>query len=92
MSSFWKVPGGGMPTFVIELSNFIGLNGIIALTSPMDSQVVGRELVIPSNSTNNVRRDSSLRLSPRFLNIAERMLLADLICRSHTPPMLLAMG
>ena len=85
MSSFWKVPGGGMPTFVIELSNFIGLNG-------MDSQVVGRELVIPSNSTNNVRRDSSLRLSPRFLNIAERMLLADLICRSHTPPMLLAMG
>ena len=92
MSSFWKVPGGGMTTLVFELSSCIGLNGIILLIWPMDSQVIGQELIIPSISTNNVRRDSLLRLSPWFLSIAERMLLADRIYRSHTPPMLLAMG
>ena len=92
MSSFWKVPGGGMTTLVFELSSCIGLNGIILLISPMDSQVIGQELIIPSISTNNVRRDSLLRLSPWFLSIAERMLLADRIYHSHIPPMLLAMG
>ena len=89
--SFWKVLGGDMTTLVFELSSCIGLNWIILLTSPMDSQVIGRELIIPSTSTNNVQRDSSLRLSP-FLSIAERMLLADRICHSHTRPMLLAIG
>ena len=92
MSSFWKVPGGSMITLVFELSSCIGLNGIILLTLPMDSQVIGWELVIPSTSPNNVQRDSSLKLSPWFLSIAERKLLADRICHSHTPPMLLAMG
>ena len=92
MSSFWKVPGGGITTLVFEVSSCIGLNGIILLTSPMDSPVIGPELIIPSTSTNNVQRDSLLWLSPWFLSIAERILLADWICRSHTPPMLLAMG
>ena len=41
------------PSF--ELSSCIGFNGIILLTSPLDSQVIDWELVIPSSSTNNVR-------------------------------------
>ena len=86
MSSFWKVPSGGMTIVVFELSSCIGLNRIILLTSPIDSQVIGRELIIPSTSTNNVRRDLLLILSPLFLSIAKRMLFADRICRFHTPP------
>ena len=92
MSSFWNVPGSGTSTLVFKLRSYTGLHGIILLTSPMDSQAIDWELVILSTSTNNVRRDSSLRLSPRFLSMTERILLAYQICRSHTPPMLLAMG
>ena len=78
--SFWKVPGGDMTALVFELSSCIGLNWIILLTSPMDSQVIGRELIIPSTSTNNVRRDSSLRLSP--FTISEHS-WKDASCRSN---------
>ena len=53
-----------MTTLVFDLSSCIGLSGIILMTSPMDSQVIGQELIIPSTSTNDVQRDSSLRLSP----------------------------
>ena len=55
MPYFWKVPGGGMTTLVFELNSCIGHNGITLLTSPMDSQVIDRELIIPSTSTNNVK-------------------------------------
>ena len=52
----------------------------------MDLQVIGRELIIPSTSINIVQVDSSLRLSPWFLSIAEKLLLADWICHSHNLP------
>ena len=79
-------------TAVLTLKSGIGLNGIILLTSPMYSSVIGRESIIPSASINNVWRDFSLRLSPWFLSIAERILPAEQICLSHTPPILLVMG
>ena len=44
-----------MTTLVFELSSCIGINGIILLTSPMNSQVIGRELIIPLTSANNTK-------------------------------------
>ena len=91
MSCFWNVLGGGMTSLVFELRTCIGLNAIILLTLPIDSQVISQELIISSTSTNNVRRDSSLRLSTWFLRIVKRIRLAYQICRFHALPMLLAM-
>ena len=60
---FQQVCVGGMTTLVFELSSCIGLNGTTLLTSPVNLQVISQELLISSTSTNNVRRDSSLRPS-----------------------------
>ena len=79
-----------MTIFVFMLSNCIGLSGTILFTSPILSQVIGLELIIPSTSTSSVLNDSSLRLSPCCFSRAARMLLADLICCSYTPPILIA--
>ena len=87
---FWKLLGSGITTVVFELSTCNELNGIIMLKSPMDWQVINRELIIPSTSTNNVRRDWSLIISPWFLSNVERILLADRTCRFCTPPLFLA--
>ena len=72
------------------LSNCIGLSGTVLFTSPILSQVVGLVLIIPSTYTSSVLNDSLLRLSPCCFSREALMLLADLICRSHTPPILLA--
>ena len=87
---FWKLPGSGITTVVFELSICNELNGIIMLKSPMDWQVINRELIIPSASTNNVRRYWSLILSPWFLSNVERILLADWTCGFYTLPLFLA--
>ena len=70
------------------LSNCIGLS----VTSPILSEVIGLELIIPSTSTSSVLNDSLLRLSPCCFSRAVRMLLADLIYCSHTPSILPAVG
>ena len=72
------------------LSNCIVLSGTVLFTSPILSQVVGLVLIIPSTYTSSVLNDSLLRLSPCCFSREALMLLADLICRSHTPPILLA--
>ena len=74
------------------LSNCIGLSGTILFKSPIISQVIDVELFIPSTSTSSVLNDSSLRLSTCCFSRAARMLLADQFCRSHTLPILLAVG
>ena len=80
-----------MTIFVLMLSNYIRQSETILLTSPILSQVIGFELIIPLISTSTVLNDSSRRLSPCFCR-ATKMLLADLICRSHTPPILFTFG
>ena len=87
---FLETACSGITTVVFELSICNELNGIIMLKSPMDWQVINRELIIPSASTNNVRRDWSLILSPWFLSNVERILLADWTCGFYTLPLFLA--
>ena len=74
------------------LSNCIGLRETILFTLPISSQLIGLELTISSTSTSSVLSDSSFPLSLCYFSRAARMLLADLICRSHTPPILLVVG
>ena len=72
------------------LSNCIG--NCILFTSPISSQLIGLKYTIPSTSTSTVWNDSSFPLSLCYFSRAARMLLADLICCSHTPPILIAVG
>ena len=78
-----------MTVFVFMLSNYIRLNKTILLTSPILSQVIGFGLVIPLISTSTVLKIHHGDFHHVFSR-ATRMLLADLICRSHTPPILFA--
>ena len=81
-----------MTTFVFMLSNCIGLSAAIMFTSPILSQVMSVELIIPSTSTSSVLNDSSFKLSPCCFSRVARMLLADIICHPHTLPILFVVG
>ena len=86
MAGVVKTPGGGITTLDFKVNRFIGLSGIMLLTSLNKSVVKGCEFTIASTSISKVRNDSSFRLVPWVL------VLALLICLSHTPPTLLAEG
>ena len=92
MSGAVKAPGGGITTFVFKVSRFIGLSGIMLLTSLNKSVVKGREFTITSPSISKVHNNSSFRLVPWVFNKEVKIVLALLICLSHTPPILLADG
>ena len=62
------------------------------LTSLSKSVVKGRDFTIASASTSSVCKDSSLRLAPLVFRRDPKIFLADLVCLSHTRPMLLAAG
>ena len=64
MSGAVKAPGGGITTFVFKVSRFIGLSGIMLLTSLNKFVVKGREFTVASTSISKVRKDSSFRLVP----------------------------
>ena len=81
-----------MTIFVFMLSNCIGLSGAILFTSTILLQVIGLELIIASTSASSILNKQSLRLLPCCFSRAARMLLADIICRCHTPLILLAVG
>ena len=75
------------------VNRFIGLSGITLLTSLNKSVVQGRESTIASTSISKVRSDSSFRLLLLWLfNKEVKIVLALLICLSHTLPILLAEG
>ena len=60
MSGAVKPPMGGINTLDFKVSRFIGLSGIMLLTSLNKSVVKGREFTITSTSISKVRNDSSL--------------------------------
>ena len=92
MSDAVKTPGGSITTLDFKVSRFIGLNSIMLLTSLNKSVVKGREFTITSPSISKVHNNSSFRLVPWVFNKEVKIVLALLICLSHTPPILLADG
>ena len=64
MSEAVKNPGSGTTALDLKVSRFIGLNGIMLLTSLNKSVVKGREFLISSTSVSKVLNDSSFRLVP----------------------------
>ena len=80
-----------MTIFVFMLSNYIRLSKTILLTSPILSQVIGFGMIIPLISTSTVLKIHHGDFHHVFTR-ATRMFLADLICRSHTPPILFSFG
>ena len=92
MSGAVKTPGGGTTTLVFKVSRFIGLSGIMLLTSLNKFFVKGREFTVAFTLISKVRNDSSFRLVPSVFNKEVKIVLARLICVSHTPPILLAEG
>ena len=87
-----NTPRGGITTFDFIVNKFIGLSGMRLLASLSKLVVKGREFLIASTSTSSVCKDSSLRLAPWVFKRDSKIFLADLICLSHTLPMLLAAG
>ena len=92
MSSFWNSPGCGITTLDFIVSNCIGHNGTGLPISHKDSDEMGLVLKIASTSARNVRSDLSFRLVPCIFSSATKIERADLIWRSHAPPILLAVG
>ena len=92
MSDAVKTPGGSITTLDFKVSRFIGLSSIMLLTSLNKSVVKGREFTITSPSISKVHNNSSFRLVPWVFNKEVKIVLALLICLSHTPPILLADG
>ena len=76
MSGAVKAPGGGITTFVFKVSRFIGLSGIMLLTSLNKSVVKGREFTIASTLISKVRNDSSFRLVSWVFNKEFKIVLA----------------
>ena len=85
-----KIPGGGITTLDFKVDRFIGLRGVMLLTSLNKLVVKGREFTIVSTLISKVCSGSSFRLVPWVFNTEVKMVLALLICLSHTPTILLA--
>ena len=92
MSGAVKTPRGGITTLDFKVNRFIGLSGITLLASLNKSVVKGCEFTTASTSISKVCNDLSFRLVPWVFNKEVEMVLALLICLSHTPPILLAEG
>ena len=70
--------------FIVKMQ--LGDNATSLLTLMIVSPTIGLELTMASTSANRVLSDSLLRLVLSVLIRDERMVLADLIWLSHTPP------
>ena len=92
MPSAVKTTGGSITFLDFKVNRFIGLSGIILLTSLNKSVVKGYEFTIALTSFSKVCYDSSFRLVSWVFNKEDKMVLALLVCFSHTPPMMLAEG
>ena len=92
MSGAVKTPGGGITALDFKVSRFIGRSGFSLLTSLNKSFVKRREFTVASTSISKVRNNSSFRLVPMVFNKEVKIVLALLICLSHTPPKLMAEG
>ena len=79
-------------TFDFITSKLEGESGTWLWTSLIVSVVISHELTIASTYISNVCSASSFKLLLYIFRSAFRMLLAVLICHSHTPPMWLAKG
>ena len=62
MSGAVKTPGGGITTLDFKINRFIGLRGIMLLTSFNKMVVKAPEFTIASTSISKVCSDSSFRL------------------------------
>ena len=74
-----KTPGGGITTLDFKVSRFIGLSGIMLLTSLNRSVVKGREFTISSTSISEVRNDPPFGLVSWVFNKEVKISLALLI-------------
>ena len=79
MSGAVKTPGGDITTLDFRVSRFIGLSGIMLLTS---LNCCERMCTIASTSISKVCNDSSFRLVPWVFNRGQ-IVLALLIYLSH---------
>ena len=75
-----KTPGGGITTLNLKVSRFIGLSGIMLLTSLNKSVVKGREFTISSTSISKARNDSPFGVVSWVFNKEAKISLALLIC------------
>ena len=61
-----KFPEGGITTLDFKVSRFIGLSGIMLLTSLLNKSVAkGRDFTIASTSISKVHNDLSFRLTEK---------------------------
>ena len=84
--------GGGITTlgFIVKMS--LGDIFTSLLTLLIVSTTIGLELTLASTSANKVLSDSLSWLILFVFTRDKRMVLADLICHCHTPPIWLATG
>ena len=76
MSGAVKSPGGGITTLDFKVNRFIGLSGIMLLTSLDKSVVKGREFTIAFTLISKVSNDSSFRLVSWVFNKEVKIVLA----------------
>ena len=81
-----NTPGGGITTLDFIVKIWLGDIATSLLTSLIVTTTIVLQLTMASTSANKVLSDSSSRLILCVLIRDERMVLADLICLSHTPP------
>ena len=92
MSGQLNSPGGGIIALLFIYSKFDGLMRFVLLSSLNNSTANDWEFSIASTSAISVQRASSFKLVAWVLSRDDRILPADRIYLSHTPPMLLAAG
>ena len=76
---FWKIPGGGITTFVFVASMLFGDINFGICPSLIVSTVSGLEFIIASVSVFSVCRDSLSKLSPYVCSRGFKIALTDLI-------------
>ena len=84
MSGPSKTPGGGITTLEFKANRSTELSEIMLLTSLNKLIVKGCEYTIATTSISKVYNDSSFRLVAWVFNKKDKMVLALLICLSHT--------
>ena len=91
-SSIPNTPGGGITTLIFKVNIWKGESATSLFASMMVSTTRCLEWIKASTSVNKVFRDSSSKLLLWVLRKDDKMLIAELICLSQTPPMWLAKG
>ena len=87
---YWNWPGGAKTIgFMVRI--WLGVSGSKS-SGLLDADVRGLEFTIDSTSHKSVRSDSSSKRHPWSWSNDARTFRMVRICRSHTPPMWLAVG